>query len=93
MNISYNNNNNNNNINNNNNNNDNNNQVEVITYKINNEDENRNLSFKHQAFMRGIELILFLENTTLFKQRAIHTEIPFNQKKYNSRIRNMQFYF
>ena len=73
MNISYNNNNNNNNSNNNNNNNDNNinnnnnnndndnnNKVEVITYKTNNEDEKRNLLFRHQAFMRGVEWFLFL---------------------------------
>ena len=78
MNISYNNNNNNNNNNNSNNNDDNNNQVEVITYKTNNENENRNLLFRHQAFMRGIEWGLFLENTTLFKQRAFYTEVTFN---------------
>ena len=85
MNISYNDNNNNNNDNNcnnhnnnSNNNDDNNNQVEVITYKINNEDENRNLLFRHQAFMRGIEWVLFLENTTPFRQRAFYTEITCN---------------
>ena len=37
--------------------------------------------------MRGVEWGLFLVYTTLFKQRAIHTEITFNQNKYNSRMK------